>query len=117
MIIVPAQLESYRSLKDKTIKIVFETNELTPSQVGDIQGALQSFGFVAFKNDVFKQNEKDMIDNIEVDYQETGKTSSQRLRGVLYRWFEREPQGFSSFTTFYEHHMEGLLNHFKAKLD
>lgn len=117
MIILPAQLESYRSLKDKTIKIVFETNELSPSQVGDIQGALQSFGFVAFKNDVFKQNERDMLDNVEVDYQETGKTASQRLRGVMYRLFERDAEGFTSFTTYYEHHMEILINHFKKKLD
>jgi hypothetical protein len=32
---LPAQLEGYRSLKDRTLKLSFETNELTPEQMAD----------------------------------------------------------------------------------
>ena len=117
MITIPAMLDGYRSLKDKTIKLSFETNELTPLQVAEIASALNSFGFLAFKNVAFVKSELDTLDSIEVDYNDTGKTPSQRLRGVLFRNFEKDAEGFKSFATYYEHHMEKITNHFKSKLD
>lgn len=117
MIILPAQLESYRSLKDRSVKIVFETAELSPSQVGDIQGNILKAGFLAFKSDPFKENEKQLIDNVEVEYQDTNKTPSQRLRGVMWHCFNREPEGYKTFPAYYENKMEQMINHYKAKLD
>ena len=35
---IAAQLEGYRSLKDRTLKLTFETNELSPDDMGNIQG-------------------------------------------------------------------------------
>lgn len=117
MIIFPAQLESYRSLKDKTIKVVFETNELTPEQMLGVAGSLQQFGYLAFKNEPFKNNEKDVIENLKADYEDTGKTPSQRLRGVLFVNYEQVDGGYKTFTDYYNAKMETLINHFKNKLD
>ena len=117
MITIPAILESYRSLKDKTLKVTFETNELTPIQVAEIAQNLGSFGFLAYKPVPFVKSELDTLDAVEVDYNDTGKTNSQRLRGVLYRLFEKDNEGFKTFSTFYDHHMEIITNHFKSKID
>lgn len=117
MMILPANIESYRSLKDRSVKIIFETAELTPSQVGDLQGNLMKAGFLAFKSDPFKENEKQLLDSIEVEYTDNGKTPSQRLRGVLWHCFQRDPEGYQTFPSYYENKMEQLINHFKQKLD
>jgi len=117
MIIFPAILESFRSLKDKTLKVTFETNEVTPEQLTGIGQSLNNFGFVAFKETPFKDKDKEVMEGLEPDYNETGKTPAQRLRGVFYRLYEQSPEGFKTFTTYYEHHMEILTNHFKSKLD
>ena len=117
MIILPAILESFRSLRDKTYKIVFETNELTPEQTAGISTALQQFGYLAFKADLFKKQEKDMIVALEADFEDKKKTPGQRLRGVLYRIWEQSPEGYEDFNRYYEFQMEKIITHFKGKLD
>ena len=58
-----------------------------------------------------------MIDNIEAEYTDTNKTPSQRLRGVLWHCFNKEPEGYKTFPAYYENKLETLINHFKSKLD
>lgn len=117
MLILPAQLESYRSLKDRSVKIVFETGELTPDQAAGINQTLQKFGYLAFKDNPFKEQEKEVIGNLEADFEDKGKTPGQRLRGVLYRNWEQDNKGFETFATYYPHMMEKIINHYKSKLD
>lgn len=117
MIIIPAILESYRSLKDKTLKITFETNEPTPEQLTGVALNIQKFGYLAFKDEPFKQKEKDVIESLKSDYEDQGKTPSQRLRGVLYRLWERDNEGFKNSVDHYNSKMENLIQHFKSKLD
>jgi hypothetical protein len=117
MIIIPAILESYRSLKDKTLKITFDCNELTPEQTMGVAGSLQQFGYLAFKNEPFKNNEKEVLNNLKADFEDTGKTPSQRLRGVLYVSWEQKNEGYKTFTDYYNAKMESLISHFKQKLD
>lgn len=117
MLIVPAILESHRSLKDKTLKLAFETSEPTPEQLVEIAKNTQKYGYLAFKEDAFKQTEKDLLESLESDYKETGKTKSQRLRAVLYKNFEQKSEGYEVFDDYYNHKMEKLINHFKGHLD
>lgn len=117
MIIIPAILESYRSLKDKTLKVVFETNEPTPEQFLGIGTNLQQFGYLAFKKEPFKEREKEAIEQLETSYDDQSKTHSQRLRAVFYRCWEQDKEGFQDFETYYKHQMEKIINHFKAKLE
>lgn len=117
MIIIPAQLESYRSLKDRTLKITFETNELNPKDLLGVAENLTQFGYLAFKPEPFKKEEREMIEQLETGYEDRGKTPSQRLRGVLYRNYEKDNEGFDTFTRYYDHHMEKIVTHFKSKLD
>lgn len=117
MIIFPAILESFRSLKDCTFKVVYETSELTPEQLAGLAQWLNKFGYVAFKETPFKDKEKEILEQLTPDYNDTGKSPSQRLRGVLYRIWERQPEGYDDFNRYYDFHLEKVISHFKKKLD
>lgn len=116
MIILPAQLESYRSLKDRSVKVVFETGELAPSQAGDIQANILKAGFLAFKSDPFTDKEKELLSSLETEYPD-GKTPSQRQRNYLFRIWENNQEGFETFTQYYEYRMEKILKQLKNELD
>lgn len=117
MIIIAAQLDGYRSLKDRSIKITFESQELNPQELLGIAENLNAFGYLAFKKEPFKEEERKAIYDLEADYDDKAKTPSKRLRGVLYRNYEQKNDGFDSFSKYYDHHMEKIIEHFKIKLD
>ena len=116
MLLLPAILQSYQSKVDKTFKVVFSTNELSPEQAAALAGSIMQYGYMAFKVDTFKKKELEAIESLEADYEDTGKPPSQRLRGVLYRVWQTNPEGFETFTLFYDHHLEKIIGHFKNKL-
>ena len=116
MIIIPAQLDSLRTLADKTLKVTFETQELNPQDLLGLMENLHQFGYLAFKMEPFKKDEKEMMDNLESGYKEAGKTPSQRLRAILYVTYQNNNEGFDTFTRFYDHHMEKICTHFNSKL-
>ena len=117
MLIIGSVLESYRSLKDKTLKITFETQEPSGEQLVQIATLIGKFGFLAFKEDALKENDKKLLENLKSDYEETGKTKSQRLRGVLYRMYEQDNKEYEVFDDYYNYQMERLINHFKNTLE
>lgn len=117
MLLTGAILSSFQSLKDKTLKLVFETQEPTPELLGSIANLTQKFGYLAFKKENFSEEEKQMIASLKTDFDDKGKSQSQRLRGVLYRNWELNNKGYDVFPDYYRAEMERLINHFKGKLD
>jgi hypothetical protein len=113
---IPASLESYRSNLNQTLKLTFETNEITPETMANIHHSLYKVGFLAFAPDALTTQELTDIDNLKVEYSDTGKPPSQRLRAVLYRLWEQAPEGYDVFNDYYLARMEKLINHFKDKL-
>lgn len=113
---LPAQLEGYRSLKDRTLKLSFETGELSPEKMADIHYSLNKVGYLAFAPDALSTQELDEIDKLKVEYDDTGKTPGQRLRAVLYRLWEQQSEGYKDFNLFYAYKLEVLIKHFKEKL-
>src|SRR3990172_2026056 len=114
---LPAQLEGYRSLKDMTLKLSFETSELSPEQMANIHYSLNKIGYLAFAPDPFTTKEISDLDNLKVEYDDNGKPPSQRLRAVLYRLWEQSPEGYKVFNDYYMASMEKLIIHFKNKLE
>ena len=110
-------MESYRSLKDKTIKITFETQEPTPEILTQIALHNQKFGFLAFKEDAYKEDEKEFISDLESSYEDKGKTPSKRLRNVLFVLFKQDSEGYDNFSDYYNNKMEKFITHIKGKLD
>jgi hypothetical protein len=114
---IPAHLEGYRSLKDGTVKLSFETQEISPELMANIHYSLNKYGFLAFAPDALATHELEEIDNLKVEYNDTGKPPSQRLRAVFYRNWEQKSEGYDTFEAYYLVKMEKLINHFKDKLE
>jgi hypothetical protein len=114
---LPSQLEGYRSLKDRTLKLTFETGEMSPEQMANIHYSLNKVGYLAFSPDPFASHELEEIDKLKVEYDDTGKSPSKRLQAVFFRMWEKQSEGYGVFNDFYIAHMEKLINHFKGKLD
>lgn len=117
MLTIPGFFESYRSLKDKTLKLVFETQEPTPDQIASIQAALMKSGFMAFHSDPFTNKQLDELKSIQVEFDDPTKTPSKRLRAVLFLNWKQKNEGYSQFHDYYIVHMERIIDHFKEKLD
>ena len=110
------QLESYRSLKDRSLKLSFETQEATPEMMVNIQNSLMKVGFVSFSPDPFTTDELKELDSLNVEYNYSGKSPSQRLRAVLYRAWEQNSERYEVFNDFYIAKMEKFIDHIKSKL-
>lgn len=117
MIILPATLESLRTLKDGSLKVQFETLELTPQDTLGLLENLNQYGYLAFKKEPFKEDEKQIMDDLKTDFDDKRKSESQRLRSVLFLMWKKDNEGFDTSVKHYSHHMEKIINHFKTKLD
>lgn len=116
MILISGQIESLQTRKDKTIKLTFGTQELTPKQSAELFNLNQDFCYLAIKEEQFNNQETDLIDTLKADL-DTAKTPSQRLRGVLFKLYEQDSEGFKDFANYYLSKMELITNHYKAKID
>ena len=117
MIVINAILESFRSLKDKTLKLSFETNKPTPEQLNQIAVNSQKYGYLVFSGNQLTPEQLESIDKAKNDLYDSSKSPSKRLRSVLYVWFEKDKKGFKTFEDFYLHQMERVINNVKEKLD
>ena len=117
LFIIPGQLVTFQSLKDRTLKLIFETGEPTSEQMAGVQYVLQTFGWIAFRPDELKEKEKDLLLSLKSDYDDTGKSKAQRLRAVLYRNWEQKSEGYEVFDDYYNHFLEKIITHYKNKLD
>ena len=116
MILLPAQIESINTRKDKTLKVTIGTQELTPSDAAQVFQLNQQFCYLAIKPEPFSKDETETIDSLKSDLT-TAKTPSQRLRGILYLNYQQDNKGFSDFTTYYTSEIEKICEHYKNKLD
>jgi hypothetical protein len=117
MFITPAIIENIASRKDKTWKIIIGTNELAPEAFTEISKLVNNFCFVAFKVDEFKTEEKNILENLDTDFEDIKKSQSQRIRSVLYILFKQNNKGFETFDSFYRHKTETIIEHFKSKIE
>lgn len=117
LIIIPCILSGIRSRKDKSFAITFDTQELNPEQSYNSLSMLNEYGYLAFKNEPFREEEKELLESIKANSIEFNqKNPSQRLRAVLYRLWEQNNEGYSDYNLYYEFKMNALIEHFKGKL-
>jgi hypothetical protein len=114
-ILIPAILNGYRPLRDRSWSISLNLNEPNKEQKEIIDQMHQKAVFVLIKDAQVTKDEEELIDSVDADIET--KTPSQRLRGVLYRNFEQENKGCKDFKEYYRIEMERIINHYKQKLD
>lgn len=115
MLILPTIIESVATRKDNTISIRLACNELSPSDIGVIMSMHNKYAYTAIKPENFTKMELDMIKDLKVS-EDIGKSPSQRLRGVIYRNWEQDNEGYKDFEGYYINKMESIITHLKSKL-
>jgi len=116
VIMLPAIYEGSRDLKDKTKKLVFQTNEITPEQAGKLQLCVQQFVYLAIKKESFEKEQLNLIQDCHSEIDDHVKTPSQRLRGALYRLWQQENEGYEDFNLYYNFKIEWMIKYIKSKL-
>jgi hypothetical protein len=108
------------TLVDGSLSINIHTQELPEETMVKVFKFRKTTGMVLISSDNISEAEIKAVDNFTTEY-EVGKTKtpSQRLRGVLYRYWEAEgkARGYTEFALWYEVYMEKIINKFKSKLD
>ena len=115
MILLAGQIESIATRKDKTLKVTIGTQELNPAQASDVFSLNQQFCYIGMKIEPFTQSEEVLIAGLKSEINQ--KTPSQRLRSLLYVYYEQDNKGYKDFGTFYAAEMERIIEHFKTKID
>jgi len=109
-------LDSVRRRKDKSIGLTFiTTTEQTPEQLMEIDRLTDQSGVIYFKGSgTLTQEEVDELDNVDIELE--GKSKSQRLRNVLFVYWNQlgKPDEWKSF---YSIQMEKFIENLKQKLD
>lgn len=112
--LLAAQIDTIRTLKDKSLKITLESQELTPQ----VKAELMSYdGMIkVLISDTNIQSEiVSEVDNLELEMGET-KSPSQRLRNVLYILWEQNHNGYDDFNLFYRNKMDLIIQQIKDRL-
>lgn len=113
-LMLSCQIESIASRKDKTVKVVIGTQELSPSKAGELFNLNNKIATVYISEKAIDQREMDQIDKIDPEFE--GKTQSQRIRNVLYILYTQADEGFHEFETYYRNKTDKIIDHLKGKI-
>jgi hypothetical protein len=114
-ILLPAILTRYAPRADKSWSLALNINEPSAEQKVIIDRMFQNPVYVLLKDGEINKEEQTLIDSLEAQEHKI-KTKSQRLRNVLYRYWETR-KGDMTDKEFYEAEMEKIIAHYKNKLD
>lgn len=113
MILLPAYFTGYNRRKDRSVSLRFETQELSTTQLGNIDQLVME---EAFGNLLFKENAIQDEDIPTEQAEDEEKTPSQRLRSILFiEWTQKGKQG--DFNLYYRTRMHLICEKLKAQLD
>lgn len=114
-LLVPAIVESISTRKDRTVKVVLGTQELSPANAGELLRLQNSLVAVYIsQKETISQKEMDQVDKIDAEFE--GKSQSQRIRNVLYKLWEQSSEGYKDFNLYYQSKTELYIEHLKAKI-
>lgn len=113
-LILPALINPPTIRKDGSIKLSFDSRELSPEEYMMVMGFRNTEGWLAF------QPNEDGIPELPTERAEIDtKTPSERLRNVLYVWFKQESDKGSfvgTFEAFRAEKLEKIIETIKGKL-
>lgn len=110
---IGAILDSVSTRKDRSFKIVFESQEIGSEQASNMFGMMDSCGWLIFAP--YERSEV-VIPNDPPPEFKAQKSYSQRLREVLYvLWKQKGKVGDSE--SFYREHMERFIQNIKDRLE
>lgn len=111
--LLPVQLNPISRRKDKSVKLSFETRELTPEETLTLMAMEGEEGWILFSsNQDIKEEE---IPDANADLGQ--KTQSTRIRSCLYKLFMQdvnEKKYLGTFENYYKDKTEKIIEHYKS---
>jgi len=113
-ILIACEVNKITSLVDGSLSVTIGTPELSPAKVGELYGLRKKVCYVYFSEKQIDGNERKVIDSLDPELK--GKTPGQRLRGVLYRTWEQDNEGYKDSNSYYLAKMELIIETHKSNL-
>lgn len=113
-LVLPVAFKKPVFLVDNSVKLIFETREVTGMEIAILMEYRQKEGYLLFSpNKDIKESD---VPDEKADSMTGQKTQAQRLRGVIYRlWEQNGKKGDSE--SYYKSVMEGLIEQLKERLE
>jgi hypothetical protein len=112
---LPAQLNPISRRKDRSVKLSYETRELTPSETMSLMALEGAEGWLVFAPTEQEATTQEIPDTKP----ELGqKTASERLRGIIYVHYKQAIEGgkyIGIADTFYQEQMAKIIEGYKLK--
>lgn len=114
-LLLPTIVTSIRSLRDGSVSLTLESQELSPAKAGELfsfRGKVTMM-YLSPKETITQQEIK-QVEAIDAEIE--AKTPSKRLRDVIYVLWTQQPEGYKEFNDFYKFKMNVITEHLKSKL-
>ena len=111
---VPAVITKISTMS-KWLRLTVDTQEIVnPDNLHTLFTLNEKVGYFTFSS---HQIEPDDILDLPPIKVESKKTPSERLRGVIFRLWEKDNNGYDDFNLFYQFYMEKLIERLKERLN
>ena len=120
-------IDKVSTLADGSLRLYVGTPELTSETMVNIFSLIKKPGYVLISTNSINQDQIDAVEKATINSEFSEKTPSQRMRGVLYKiWEKTQPKTMNGdtgemeyvdFDLFYKRQMNKIIDHFKTKLD
>ena len=115
--IFAATVTKVETIADGTVQMKFAAQEMPQDKMATLFLLNRKIVYVAVKPEDFGAAELEALEREKADAAELGiKTKAQKLRHVLHRLWETNPDGFKDSNSHYAARMEALINQIKSKL-
>ena len=119
-------IDKVSTLADGSLRIYIGTPELSFDTMVNVFSLVKKTGYVLISTNTINQDQIDAVEKATTNAEFSEKTPSQRMRGVLYKiWEKTQPKTMNGngemeyvdFDLFYKRQMNKIIDHFKTKLD
>lgn len=115
---IAVEIGAIRTMKDGSVSLTVHTPEVNATQAAELFGLRNKVAFAYISPREVTANEKAIMDSLDVELK--GKTPGQRLRNVLYVYWERNHKHDAiipkSFEEYYKQRMESIIEGIKQEL-
>ena len=120
-------IDKVSTLADGSLRIYVGSPELAQETMVNLFRLIRKPGYVLISANHINQDQIDAVEKVTSNSEFNEKTPSQRMRGVLYKlWEKTQPKTLNGdtgemeyveFDLFYKRQMNKIIDHFKTKLD
>tara|TARA_R110001632_G_scaffold232990_2_gene375852 strand:+ start:941 stop:1333 length:393 start_codon:yes stop_codon:yes gene_type:complete len=120
-------IDKVSTLADGSLRVYLGTPELTSETMVNLFGMIKKPGYILISTSTINQDQVDAVEKATTNVEFSEKTPSQRMRGVMYKlWEKTQPKTMNGdtgemeyvdFDLFYKRQMNKIIDHFKTKLD